>query len=577
MSKDNFSSLLKMVSLDDNTKSLIGSSKEEIAKSLRNNINESNSALYNILITKAEEPTKEEEEAFRTALGQDAKDEDVSEIEVREDEGKEPASKFTYQSFKDVYNRMRTLETILPILEQLSEELQFVEKTNDKLFPSGRKYENDEAYDRIRTIQVSNLAISILTELSKKSSYLVDFSDFIKNGILVGILPPKRKSRATGEMIQPKAKENIDVKDIQDRLITLMNREISDYEGGEISFTEALSDLHINRFKKNPLAKRTKGRYSKDIDFAREFVRGTTIGSRERTMQNTLKRLQKIVQSFRELETQKEGLLEKITELEDLADIDVEEVVTQKIQDMNRLLSSGEQVEETFGKYKETLADVRKNPDKYIKEIREKYELLLNDAKIDFRETVNEMKKITSYVEDITTLIEYTKKFLKYPILTDRESKKIRNKLRDANELLEEVRANPNRFGENREQQLEENIESFEEQIQDMEENKEKYKQLRKLIMKNANYLFDIEDEFNRMEKIVDKISESSDKDAERLAGTISEYIIFRGMTGNITQDVARVVSLTEEESENLLSEVGNILEELEKINRINTEIGELL
>lgn len=577
MSKDNFSSLLKMVSLDDNTKSLIGSSKEEIAKSLRSNINENNSALYNVLIAKAEEPTEEEEEAFRTALGQDTKDEDVSEVDIGdEEEGEAPTTKTDYRGFVNLHKRMTLLENNLSLLEKLSEELELVGKTTDTAFPSGYKFENDEEYDKIRNINASNFIISVLVSLSKDKKYLENMSNYIKNGILVPIAPPLKESRTTGEMVAGKRKEPVDVRSIQERLIAIMDKPISD-----MSFTEALSNLHINRFKKNPLVKRGKegkGRYSKDIGFAREFVRGTTIGSRQRDIQNKLKRLRKILQNFRDLQEYEESLLEKISEIKDLGkNIDVEEAVTKKIQDMNRLISSGEQVAETFSKYKETLADVRKNPDKYIKEIREEYELQLSDAQIDLRAVVDEMKKISPFSEEIVELIDYTKKYMKLDIIEDRELEKTKNRLKDAKELLEDVKANPNKFGENREQQLIKNIKGLEEEIEEYEQNKEKYSKLRQLINKNSKIIFDLNDKFDSVEKIVNKVEESSDKDAENLAGRISEYVIFRGMTGNFAKDLEKVVSLKEEESEMLLSEATDIVEDLKRISDINTKIGELL
>jgi hypothetical protein len=606
MSKDNFSSLLKMVSLDDNTKSLIGSSKEEIAKSLRSNINENNSALYNVLIAKAEEPTEEEEEAFRTALGQDTKDEDVSEVDIAdEEEGEAPTTKTDYRGFLNLHRRMTLLENNLSLLEKLSEELELVGKTTDTAFPSGYKFENDEEYDKIRNINASNFIISVLVSLSKDKKYLENMSNYIKNGILVPIAPPLKESRTTGEMVAGKRKEPVDVRSIQERLIAIMDKPISD-----MSFTEALSNLHINRFKKNPLVKRGKegkGRYSKDISFAREFVRGTTIGSRQRDIQNKLRRLRKILQNFRDLQEYEESLLEKISEIKDLGkNIDVEEAVTKKIQDMNRLISSGkqgqdtkdeeedeeedgegdeastpktyrEQVAETFSKYKETLADVRKNPDKYIKEIREKYELQLYDAQIDLRAVVDEMKKISPFSEEIVELIDYTKKYMKLDIIEDRELEKSKNRLKDAKELLEDVKANPNKFGENREQQLIKKVKSLEEEIEKYEQNKEKYSKLRALINKNSKIIFDLNDKFDSVEKIVNKVEESSDKDAENLAGRISEYVIFRGMTGNFAKDLEKVVSLKEEESEMLLSEATDIVEDLKRISDINTKIGELL
>lgn len=574
MSKDNFSSLLKMVSLDDNTKSLIGSSKEEIAKSLRSNINENNSALYNVLIAKAEEPTEEEEEAFRTALGQDTKDEDVSEVDIGdEEEGEAPTTKTDYRGFVNLHRRMTLLENNLSLLEKLSEELELVGKTTDTAFPSGYKFENDEEYDKIRSINASNFIISVLVSLSKDKKYLENMSNYIKNGILVPIAPPLKESRTTGEMVAGKRKEPVDVRSIQERLIAIMDKPISD-----MSFTEALSNLHINRFKKNPLVKRGKSRYSKDIGFAREFVRGTTIGSRQRDIQNKLKRLRKILQNFRDLQEYEESLLEKISEIKDLGkNIDVEEAVTKKIQDMNRLISSGEQVAETFSKYKETLADVRKNPDKYIKEIREEYELQLSDAQIDLRAVVDEMKKISPFSEEIVELIDYTKKYMKLDIIEDRELEKTKNRLKDAKELLEDVKANPNKFGENREQQLIKNIKGLEEEIEEYEQNKEKYSKLRQLINKNSKIIFDLNDKFDSVEKIVNKVEESSDKDAENLAGRISEYVIFRGMTGNFAKDLEKVVSLKEEESEMLLSEATDIVEDLKRISDINTKIGELL
>jgi len=576
MSKDSFSSLLKMVSLDDNTKSLIGSSKEEIAKSLRSNINENNSALYNVLIAKAEESTEEEEEAFRTALGQD-KDEDVSEVEIRDDEeGEAPATKTAYRGFINLHRRMMLLENTLPLLEKLSEELELVGKTTDTALPSGYRFENDEEYDKIRSINASNFIISVLVSLSKNKQYLENMSDYIKNGILVPIEPPLKESRTTGEMVAGKKKESVDVKGIQERLISIIDKEIDG-----MSFTEAVSNLHINRFKRNPLVKRGKEgktRYSEDIGFATEFIRGTTIGSRQRDIQNKLKRLRKILQNFRELEEYEESLLEKISEIKDLGkNIDVEEAMTKKIQDMNRLISSGERVAETFSKYKETLADVRKNPEKYIKEIREEYELQLSDAQIDLRAVVDEMKKISPFIEEIVELIDYTKKYMKLDIIEDRELEKSKNRLKDAKELLEEVKANPDKFGENREQQLIENVEGLEEEIEEYEQNKEKYSKLRQLINKNSKIIFDLNDKFDSVEKIVNKVEESSDKDAEKLAERISEYVIFRGMTGNFTKDLVKVVSLKEEESETLLSETTDIVEDLKRISDINTKIGELL
>lgn len=579
MSKDNFSSLLKMVSLDDNTKSLIGSSKEEIAKSLRSNINENNSALYNVLIAKAEEPTEEEEEAFRTALGQDVKDEDVSEVDIEdEEEGEAPTTKTDYRGFVNLHRRMTLLENNLSLLEKLSEELELVGKTTDTAFPSGYKFENDEEYDKIRNINDSNFIISVLVSLSKDKKYLENMSNYIKNGILVPIAPPLKESRTTGEMVAGKRKEPVDVRNIQERLIAIMDKPISDSITGVMFFTEALSNLHINRFKKNPLVKRGKGRYSKDIGFAREFVRGTTIGSRQRDIQNKLERLRKILKNFRDLQEYEESLLEKISEIKDLGkNIDVEEVVTKKIQDMNRLISSGEQVAETFSKYKETLADVRKNPDKYIKEIREEYELQLYDNQIDLRAVVDEMKKISPFSEEIVELIDYTKKYMKLDIIEDRELEKTKNRLKDAKELLEDVKANPDKFGENREQQLIERVEFLEEEIEEYEQNKEKYSKLRKLINKNSKIIFDLNDKFDSVEKIVNKVEESSDKDAENLAGRISEYVIFRGMTGNFAKDLEKVVSLKEEESEMLLSEATDIVEDLKRISDINTKIGELL
>ena len=72
ISKDkSFDTLIKKVSLDENTKKLIGtSSRQEIIKSLVENMNSENIAIYRKLISKAEEEESIEEQEAREAAQQ---------------------------------------------------------------------------------------------------------------------------------------------------------------------------------------------------------------------------------------------------------------------------------------------------------------------------------------------------------------------------------------------------------------------------------------------------------------------------------------------------------------------------
>ena len=552
ISKDkSFDTLIKKVSLDENTKKLIGtSSRQEIIKSLVENMNSENIAIYRKLISKAEEEESIEEQEAREAAeaafsaqlgGQGARRQGMrragTDTEAYESKEKEPVAntKFEYNRFKSVRQRYVTLENSLPALERLAKEME-IEPSTKSIHTSGYEFFNTDDYDSLigKNMKKSNTIMDAMEIISESEEGLLDKSEYIKNGIFVAISPPLRTDRVTGKPKSVKKLDDIDVQKIQSRLLKIMNNTYSIEGQEDMSFMDAFKNLHINTFKRTPTAKRDTKSYLARVQRAFDKISEKEYDE----MGSIMKGLQQVLKELEKLGNNDLALVSKIAELEGYMKSDnLEDMIAYTI---NNLLSSLKAIKTTYyeedpttGKKKpvgESVAYQRKKDGPEVKEVLDQVEEIsqnkekykdetiqtiqeeLSESQEKLKEVRRDIKSLISYVPFIEQTIQIIRKFNK---ITKPDKSELA-RLKSIVETLEEDDDEDNK-----------ELEDAKEQVALEEKSLERYFTLRKRIKQFDAMIGDIKDEFRNLNILLEPIEEGNEEALQDLVSSISTMFMF--------------------------------------------------
>jgi len=556
ISKDkSFDTLIKRVSLDENTKKLLGtSSRNEIIKSLVENMNSENIAIYRKLISKAEEEDREEQEAreeaeaaFSAQLGgQGSRGEGISQAgtdtEAYESEESEEvaSSKFEYSRFKSVRQRYVTLKNALPALERLAKEIE-IQPSTKSIHTSGYEFFNVDDYDGLigKNMKKSNTIMDAMEIISESEKGLLDKTEYIKNGILVAISPPLRADRATGKPKRVKKLDDVDVQEIQTRLLEIMNNTYSVEGQEDMTFMDAFKNIHINTFKKTPTAKRDTKSYLSRVQRAFNKISEKEYDE----MGSIMKGLQEVLKELEKLGKNDIRLVDKIAELEGYMKSDnLEDMIAYTI---NNLLSSLKEIKTTY--YKETptaekkpigqsvayrrkedpttgkvgpevgeildqVEEISQNKEKYKDETIQTIQEELSENQQKLKEVRRDIKSLMSYVPFIEQTITIIRKF-------NRITKPDKSELARLESIVETLEEDDE--VDNKE------LKNAKEQVALEEKSLERYFTLRKRIKQFDAMIGDIKDEFRNLNVLLEPIEEGNEKALQDLVSSISTMFMF--------------------------------------------------
>ena len=558
ISKDkSFDTLIKKVSLDENTKKLIGtSSRQEIIKSLVENMNSENIAIYRKLISKAEEEESIEEQEAREAAeaafsaqlgGQGARGQGMSQAgtdtEAYESKEKEPVAttKFEYNRFKSVRQRYVTLENALPALERLAKEME-IEPSTKSIHTSGYEFFNTDDYDSLigKNMKKSNTIMDAMEIISESEKGLLDKSEYIKNGILVAISPPLRTDRVTGKPKKVKKLDDVDVQEIQSRLLKIMNNTYSIEGQEDMSFMDAFKNLHINTFKRTPTAKRDTKSYLARVQRAFDKISEKEYDE----MGSIMKGLQQVLKELEKLGNNDLALVSKIAELEGYMKSDnLEDMIAYTI---NNLLSSLKAIKTTYyeedpttGKKKpvgesvayqrkkdpttgkmgpevkeilDQVEEISQNKEKYKDETIQTIQEELSESQEKLKKVRRDIKSLISYVPFIEQTIQIIRKF-------NRITKPDKSELARLKSIVETLEEDDDE--DNKE------LKDAKEQVALEEKSLERYFTLRKRIKQFDAMIGDIKDEFRNLNILLEPIEEGNEEALQDLVSSISTMFMF--------------------------------------------------
>jgi len=556
ISKDkSFDTLIKRVPLDENTKKLLGtSSRNEIIKSLVENMNSENIAIYRKLISKAEEEDREEQEAreeaeaaFSAQLGgQGSRGEGMSQAGTdteayESEESEEVASKFEYSRFKSVRQRYVTLENALPALERLAKEME-IQPSTKSIHTSGYEFFNVDDYDGLigKNMKKSNTIMDAMEIISESEKGLLDKTEYIKNGILVAISPPLRADRATGKPKRVKKLDDVDVQEIQTRLLEIMNNTYSVEGQEDMTFMDAFKNIHINTFKKTPTAKRDTKSYLSRVQRAFNKISEKEYDE----MGSIMKGLQEVLKELEKLGKNDVRLVNKIAELEGYMKSDnLEDMIAYTI---NNLLSSLKEIKTTYynedpitGKKKpvgesvayrrkkdpitgkigpevkeilDQVEEISQNKEKYKDRIIQTIQEKLSESQVKLKEVRRDTKSLISYVPFIEQTIQIIRKFNR---ITKPDKSELA-RLKSIVETLEEDDEEDNK-----------ELKNAKEQVALEEKSLERYFTLRKRIKQFDAMIGDIKDEFRNLNVLLEPIEEGNEKALQDLVSSISTMFMF--------------------------------------------------
>ena len=507
-------------------------------------------------------------------------DEEAEESQEVFDE-RDASSSVEYDNYLRDRKKYELLQRLVPQMETLAENLTAVEDEDDEVRPSGYRFDNKDAYDDgVRSERESNNLLNALARLEKDPEFLTGneneesrkkpFSRFVKNGVHVAIEPPMREDKETKEMIRRSKKGDIDVKSIQDSLVNLLSKSIDTVGEEDMSFFDAVKNLHINRFKQTPVSRRNVGAYLGRIKQAKDTIMGSTPDP----IKSKLRALNEIFQNYLSLKRNDARLMEKVSELSKIVDDDnVEEMVSRKINSINRtirtLIDEGK-FDQLKGKYKEISA-IKENPESVVAEVKENIEKEIETYRESINKIADDINDILRYEDEFEDTLNLMKRFIR--INAKEIDYKIEQQKKDIGRL------------EGRESTSDAQIKFAKESLEKLVKRKKSVDNIRKILMSNYNIIKDLEDEFKLMNKTLGKLQEAEEDDLSDLIDAITQYSLFRTpdsqasirakrnainkVTSITMEEIDEAVEASTEAVENLAKLQANIEEAKEKLEKI--------
>lgn len=500
-------------------------------------------------LRKAEEGEKPDEEE---------KPQDAKEVE--------PSSIYAYSKFVKDRKKYELLQRLLPQMETLAEELKVeVDDGDYDLRPSGYVFDGKDSYDDgVRNKNESNILLNVLSKLEENPDFLLGneqkripaSSVYIKDGIHVAVEPPMRLDKETKETVRRSKKTNLDLNRLQESFVDLLSKSFN-VEGEEnMSFFDAIKNLHINRFKKTPISRRSDADYSKEIRRAKDLIMGINTDP----IRPKVKRLGRILRDYNELKEYDVKLMDKVSELEEILEgNDVEEIISRKINSINRtirsLMEEGK-YNELQEKYKE-ISSIRENPQQVIDEVKVEIEQEIESYKDKMNEVAKDLNEILRYEDELEETIDLIRSYLRL------DSEGAERDIAREEKNLERLKG--------RESTSEAQIKEVEEDLTYYRRRMNKILDIRKLLISNADILFDLEDEFKLMNKTLNKLKDADEKDVSDLVDAIATYSMFRSpesrqQVRSKREAINRVTSITIEEIDKAVEASTEAVENLVKL-----------
>lgn len=616
LSKENsFDSLILKMSLDKNTTELIGkATKEEIIKSLLDNMNNSNMATYRKLIAKAEEEIDEEEQAFQTQLGGKGSqrygvgESKVEEDSLEEDDSKEVSStKFEYNLFLKARKKYEILENSLSSLKDLSNQVQL--EKNPEL-SSGYELFNTASYDNLvrKNRNKSDVILNAMSILERNNNALVESDRNITDGKLVAPTPPRRLDKETQEFVSRNKKKDIDVANIQKELLTLMEKSYPVEGEEDMSFADVYKNLHINQFDRTPRARRSPKKYLQAIEAAKKSLED----NRPKDFSSKIKKLGQLVQELKLLYELEIPLIDRIAKLESYQDEkNLEELITFAVGKLKESLKLTTNLQPT-GESVSYGGRFSREADKLlldrIKDIKGKKDLSVGEYSLDegkvvigkktkaiekllsreitrakeelskLQKTIDSIQEFDEPIKEIVGLMSRVNRLDKKLFTTEKqELDELKNKFRILTEKYAESPSEGTGFANRVE--FDERLNQLDEQIKEAEKDNALYFSVVSKLNESYNIIFDSKDEMERINQNLRKLKKSGELDAMKLTQDITLNILQgRDITNLRSQEYkSKLTSLTEEELEETLSNADKTIEILNKLDVNVASVKEIL
>jgi DNA repair exonuclease SbcCD ATPase subunit len=476
-----------------------------------------------MFLRKAEEdssgPTDEEEQAFQTQLGgrsdigagtgagkQRGSFSEEEETQ-REDE---PSAAFEYRAFLSKYNQLRRITVKLDSIDKIAKEVEIRSTTDIGANPSGFATSNDRAYGDISTKKDSDLLITLVGGLSTNKDYF-DTLPHVENDIMLSLKPTKKMDRETRMMIDRDKKEDLSLLPLKVVLLKALEKRW-DTNKGELNFYDVLSALHTNRFGATPASKRgqIKVKYLSQIRGAKRKI--LQIGTKKSIYDSRLKELRELINTFRNFKDDKDKLEAKINIINESLSVDVSEMISDKLSEVNdtiRTLISErktEEIREQFG----VLEDIRNNPDKYIKEVKDRLTKELEETTEELDNLVQEIEDIQVFEKDLIQLVKVLKKVKS-------------SNLPDVSELKKRIASNKKSLDrmKGRDKPNAQEIREMENKVKNQEKGLKETLKLNKALSGASTSILDTNEKLKNFPETIDKLSDMEIDDGRKLARTL--------------------------------------------------------
>lgn len=430
LSKDkSLLTILSKADLDDSTKELVkkGANPTEIKKSLIENLDSNNLISYRKYIKKAEEEEetlrqKEERkttDANRKKLLELLAEKDKTSVEEVDASLVPTENKAARRRIKELTNELRTSkdigvdeeatepsETKLITDKDRQKKLEAAESSKDKKLASDRKRaqrdlkkattwvgEVEDLVDKLdyvvssgrvevrrmaeyqrfgNSITESNQVISLIMFYENNDKYLsdkyakslveYDFAGGAGMGLMNNVLMPVKETPKGSGNFLPDPTKAIFVNDLDERWSKLTK---ANYKGVKLS--DIVKEMHRKRWGRQPVVDRKDKQRKEELQRLQRFITGES--PRDATQ---FKRLQKKMKSLGNNASKNAALKRKVeANLKDLEELETEDIIARRLKQLNlgvKNLKGVERIKDAL----EEIKDIQRNPEPYIKELKEK-------------------------------------------------------------------------------------------------------------------------------------------------------------------------------------------------------------
>jgi len=355
LSKDkSLKTVLLKANIDNETMSLVKADANitDIKDSLIKNLSPNNIVSYRKYISKAED--EEEESRSDEEIRDDVKEEldeslsttaaggggtgisqtqDLDTTDEETDEYfKETESRRKQSEHKRIYNELTNLEKMIKKTNILADNI-VVKRSSNTL--TGYKFLNFASWvGRRNNMRDSNTIINLMTILAKEPAFLNKrYKRNMTSDGKLEILETKKD----GKVKRTKA---LDVQQSINKLIELKDKIITIEDSNDkMSFYDALINLHINEFEKNPSVRQSKSKWAKQLSRAKKTAKEINKPD-EDIARDKKKTIESILQEFKTLEKQEVKINAYITTLEELLEGGSDGIIARKINQLTLKLKN---------------------------------------------------------------------------------------------------------------------------------------------------------------------------------------------------------------------------------------------